>query len=435
VERLLVDAQFAPTAEERFRRYAEAVKLAPGDAYAALLYGDELFHRGPLAGRPLAEAEAMLLRAVTIDPSLAPAWEHLAWARIRLGRRSEARLALDSLQRTAGRPDESRIYLPALLAKAYSLRFEASAPARGEPPFSSLTDLALAARGALAFDMPEAELSLGAALAAAAEPRSPLRPSALVAQGVAQMALGRPVAAFARFDSAAALFVPREEAELQAAEWRVIPAALGQPGVPSAEATEGRRRLATIAAGMPDARAARAVWVLGLDDLVRGDTVGGRAARDRLRALGAAEGPLDVVLAGLEEQSRGRPSAALAMTASALAYDSSGRAPDPFLRATLHLLRGDWLASDGQPDQADRSWLWYENTDVVDWPSAEAQPAEVDWSLGPHAGVRRAELAFRRGDRSGGCALASRTLAFWSSPEPAVEPAADSLRRLVQGCS
>ena len=85
VELKLVDAQFAPSEEQRFALYDEALKLASDDAYAALLYGDELFHRGPLVGRPLEDAVAMLRRALAAEPSLAPAWEHLAWALIRLG--------------------------------------------------------------------------------------------------------------------------------------------------------------------------------------------------------------------------------------------------------------------------------------------------------------------------------------------------------------
>ena len=262
VDVALVEAQFAPGEEERFRRYEQAVRLAPDDAYAALLYGDELFHRGPLTGRPLTDAVAMLRRSAAIDPSLAPAWEHLTWAFIRLGRGKEAKEALDSLARTAGRPEESSIYVPGLLPAAYAFRFEPAAARGGAVPLASLADLALAARGALAFDLPEAELALGRSLAAAVDPRSSYRPSAFVAQGIALVALGRPAAALTRFDSAAALFPSPAEAELQAAEWRVVPAALGVAGIPEAQVSEGRRRLAALAGGPngSGARARRGHW-------------------------------------------------------------------------------------------------------------------------------------------------------------------------------
>ncbi len=50
VDRTLVDAQFAPSGPPRLEAYEAARHIAPDDAYVMLLYGDELFHRGPLAG-------------------------------------------------------------------------------------------------------------------------------------------------------------------------------------------------------------------------------------------------------------------------------------------------------------------------------------------------------------------------------------------------
>ena len=434
VERMLVNAQFAPTSAQRFALYREAVDSAPHDAYAALLYGDELFHRGPLAGLALDTAVAILRRATTDDSSLAPAWEHLAWALIRQGHRPEAEGAVKELVRVSGGPEESLIYLPALLQAAFALRFEAPAGCAVAGMFPSPRDLALAARGALAFDLPECELAFGRALLATGSPRSPERPNGLVAEGVALMALGRPAAAIARFDSATALFVPSDEADLQAGEWRVVPAALGIPGIPEDEVRAGRARLGAIAASPAGPRAARAAWALGLDAFARGDTAAGGTWRAHLQERGAAAGPLGMLLAALAARGAGDPAAALALTVPVLAYDSAGTRTDPFLRAAVHLLRGEWLAAAGDSAGADRAWLWYENTDAIGWPSAEAQPADVDWALGGFAGARRAALALRRGEQTAGCALAARTRRFWSDPEPAVAASADSLRRLARDC-
>jgi hypothetical protein len=77
-DQLLVDAQFVASGKARFELYQQAVQRAPADAYPALYYGDELFHRGPLAGRSRDEAIRMLRRAVELDSSLAPGHEHLA---------------------------------------------------------------------------------------------------------------------------------------------------------------------------------------------------------------------------------------------------------------------------------------------------------------------------------------------------------------------
>lgn len=106
--------------------------------------------------------------------------------------------------------------------------------------------------------------------------------------------------------------------------------------------------------------------------------------------------------------------AALVASEPALAYDSAGHAPDPFHRAAVHLLRGEWLARLDRPSDADRSWLWYENLDVIGWPSAEAQAGEVDWALGTWARARRAGLPV-----PGRCGLARRASELWSRSDPA----------------
>jgi hypothetical protein len=71
---LLIEAQFAPSGAARFAVYDSALAADSLAATAMLLFGDELFHRGPLAGRSLTEAVAMLHRATTANASLAPAW-------------------------------------------------------------------------------------------------------------------------------------------------------------------------------------------------------------------------------------------------------------------------------------------------------------------------------------------------------------------------
>jgi serine/threonine protein kinase/tetratricopeptide (TPR) repeat protein len=434
VDRRLVQAQFAPSGPRRFAWYEEARRAGPGDAYTMLLYGDELFHRGPLAGRPLSEAAAMLDAAAAADPTLAPAWEHLAWSLIRLGRREQAARALDSLGRVVGRPDESEIYLPDFLRIAFMARFDPAAPAAGgESLLRSPAALALAARGALAFDLPDHQLRFGRALATLEGAGASQRASGHTGQGIALVALGRPTEALAQLDSAADLFPDPDEARLQAAEWRIIPRALGVPGFSAEEAARGRALLARTAEQPWSSR--RSAWALALDALARGDTVAAADWQRRSEEREATGGPLALLLAAMTEAVRGDPAAALRLSEPALALDSAGYASDPFFRAALHLLRGEWFAAAGRSPDADRSWLWYENTDVIGWPEAEAQPAEVDWALASHARVRRASLAFAQSRGADGCALVRRLLEVWSRPEPAVLPTADRLRRSASRCS
>jgi tetratricopeptide (TPR) repeat protein len=433
LDRLLVEAQFAASAEERFRLYDTALAVAPHDAYPALFYGDELFHRGPLSGRTIDRAVATLQRAVSLDSSLAPAHEHLAWALIRLGQKDGARRSLDALHRSAGKAEESEIYLPALLELAYSLRFTPDAVPLKSPALQSPSILALAARGALSFDMPELEYALGARLAGLPSAGPALHGSGHIAQGVASMALGRPVAALTHFDSAAALLDDRSEAQIQAAEWRVIPAAIGIPGVPQSEIEKGRRELDRLTAD--SLFGVRAAWALALDALTRNDTSKAAPWLNRVASGAGTGNPLDLMLRAMGEAAAGRFEDALELSRPALAYDSAGGAGDPFFRAALHLERGDWYLAAHQTASADESWLWYENLDVVGWPMTVAQAAEVDWALGNYARWRRGKLAASEGKAADGCRLMAQVVGSWSQAEPSIEPLRAEASRVQRQCS
>jgi hypothetical protein len=245
------------------------------------------------------------------------------------------------------------------------------------------------------------------------------------------MALGRPAEALAAFDSAAALFPDPDEALLQAAEWRVVPAALGYPGVPPEDLSQGREALARRASAPGGTRAA---WALALDAYGRRDP----AELDRWRAVlmrhDSVSGSLDTLAAALAASLAGDAPRALALSAPVLAHDSAGRAFEPFLRAALHLVRGEWFAELGRSADADRSWLWYENTDVVGWPDAEAQAAEVDWALASWARLRRASLAASGGRSAEACARLREALAAWTRPEAPIAALADSLRSVFVPC-
>lgn len=429
VDQLLVDAQFVPSGPSRFELYERARHLAPRDAYPALYYGDELFHRGPLAGRPRVEAIRMLELAVELDSSLAPAHEHLAWALIRSGHQDQARERLASLHRVAGKPEESEIYLPALLSLAFAMRFQQQA---GDPDTSLLQSpsvLGLAARGALSFDMPQVQAELGKRLAKLPSVPSPLHGSGEVAQGVALMALGRPAEAFAHFDAAARLLPQRDEARLQAAEWRVLPAALGLPGVPPGEIERGRQELALLV--KDSALGERAAWALALDALRRADAI---TASGWTRRVDSAT-PLAWSLQAMRQALSSRFESALASSEPALAFDSAGRAGDPFFRSALHLQRGEWQLALKQPRAADAAWLWYENLDAVGWPSTVSQAAEVDWALGTFARWRRGHVADSTGSPDRACGLMREVLTMWAQADRALGPYLAEARNTARACS
>jgi tetratricopeptide (TPR) repeat protein len=433
VDRLLIEAQFAPAGSQRFAVYQEALRRAPRDAYPALFYGDELFHRGPLAGRARDDAIRMLQHAVELDSSLAPAHDHLAWALIRSGRRAEARRSLDALSRVAGSPEESEIYLPALLEIAFAMRFTPDAAAEQQSALGSPAVLALAARGALSFDMPEVQVALGAQLARLAHASPAMHGSGEVSQGVALMATGRPLAALPHFDRAARLLRDRDEARLQAAEWRVVSSAMGLPGIPPGELQRGRSELALLADDSTLGH--RAAWAMALAALRRGDTATAAPWVSRVMAQRDSTDPLVIHLRTMQRALAGQIGDALDLSLPALAYDSAGGAGDPFFRAVLHLQRGEWHAALGQPKAADAAWLWYENLDAVGWPSAVAQACEVDWALGTYARWRRAWLADSTGAHQEACRVMAPVGELWANAEPAYEPLLKEVGDILRRCT
>ena len=426
LDSLLIAAELAPHGPPRYRIYQQALALYQSDPYARLLYGAELMHRGPLAGIPLDSGAAVLEEAVAQDPYLAPAHDQLVWALIRLGRRDDARRALDRLKQVrgsgrggAGR-DEPDLSIAASLEVAYAARFTPESLPPMPPDVER--DVARTARFGLGFDVPELQLALGKNLSGAAGHE---------ARALALMALGRPAAAVAHFDSAASL-LGTPARQLEALEWRVLPVALGAPGPPSADVELGRRGLAAAAAGRGPI-AARAAWASAMDAYARGDSSAGRQWRSRLRALttgDTARERLDVLIAGLELAARGDVDAALARTATLLPFDEWQHLGDPFARAVLHATRAEWLERRNRLDSADRSWLWYENSDFAGWLSDTLQAVEIDWALGAWSRWRRGTLAQRAGSARRSCEHLGRILELWVHAEPSYEPLVAEARRL-----
>jgi serine/threonine protein kinase len=420
VDSLLIEAELAPQGPARYRIYELALRRYPNDPYARLLYGAELTHRGPLAGVPLDSGAAVLEQATAQNPSLAPAHDQLVWALIRLGRRAEARLALDRLEQIRRAPATPDLDIVATLEVAFTARFQPESLPRLIAGMDAVgqRDVARAFRFALGFDVPGTQLELGRRLAAAAEPPA-RRASGHEAQGLALVALGRPAAALAQFDSAAALF-RTPSAGLEALEWRILLPALQVPGVPAAEVERARRALA----GSPGARAA---WALAVEAYARGDVPAARTWRARLReraGRSAVLGRLHTSLLALDLAARGDVEGALALSATLLPFDESEQLGDPFARAVLHIRRAQWLATLGRRDAADREWLWYENSDFEGWLTGEVEAAEIDWALGVWARSRRGAEA--------GCDNLRRVIELWAHAEPAYEPLVTEARRLQE---
>jgi len=156
--------------------------------------GDELFHRGPLAGHARAEAMPPLDKAVRLRHDFGPASEHLAWVAIAEGDSTAAAAALDSLDRRGSSRDRYAAGLRALLRVAFAWRFSsepvAIATTRREVDNNALADLGAGARMLGSFDVPAGQVALGQILAQSSS--RDLRRSGLIAAVLGNMALGRP---------------------------------------------------------------------------------------------------------------------------------------------------------------------------------------------------------------------------------------------------
>jgi hypothetical protein len=433
-DRMLMEALLEPDLAVRLARLDTVIQRHPDDAYARLLQGEELVHRGPLVGRSLDEGLRAMAAAVALDSSLALAHDHLVLGQVRFGRRDEARRALE-LRRRVGRDRQSDLDLLPFLELVYDERFvpwrawvrhRYIAWRKGRRQLQGIEKVARA--GTPWIDMPLTQLRYCDLLLRAARPSPELHATAHQGKGLALFAMGRMEEAYAEIDSAVALF-DSPEAQLQQAEWRLVPYALGYPGI---RTEEWERRLTQM---VDDGDiGGRAAWTLALGHLAAGDTVGASRWSERLEP----GSPLRALVDAGRAASRGDFAAALATTDSVRLAFQVARPPDPFAGAVFHLLRGEWRARSGNPVGADREWLWYEASDVEGWPVGLAQAGEIDGALATFARLKRArallEASRSAADSADACRGLARVRELWSDATPALRPLTDEAAVLARPC-
>jgi len=435
----------------------------PDEAYPTLLYADELYHRGGLWGEPLDSAVALLESAVDKDSSLIPAVEHLTQAQIRLGRELEARRTLEYLDANFGPPEQHEVYYPAIWHQAWLQRFAGEDEAaqgfdqlvRGLGPDGALELLRLGCRWVRYVELPSGQEMLGRNLLGVARRIGSPNDAAdgLLAIALGGLGQGRIAPALASFDSIVAETRSPEvrlQARMQAAEWRVIPYALGLEGFGLAEAEAGSEALAGLWTELTGAQPVlRARAAFGLAILAAWTERAGLAAAwsDSLRALESSLEPGAVsrklrLLEGLSLASAGELDLALESTGSLVTYDSVALGADPFGRATTYWLRAGWQAEVGDTIAALRTLYWHENTDLEEGTAhGLAQAAEVDAAFGVHARAMAVELAGRLagvGPVAGlpRCDLVRTRSAdvrrLWSDPDPDILPVRDRVEAVLE---
>lgn len=442
--RALAEAQLEADVRVRLARF-ESMRPQDSTGEAEFLLLNELFHRGPLVGARLDTTLDRIRSGSGRSTYLARALaDEMLWGNIRLGRRDDARHALENRARIAAetpRGSDSRSRY-ALLKLAYDARFIpwlASLEARfamWQADSAARDALSTQLRVAATFDTPRIQLQFGHALCDEAAPAA-VHVRAHIAQAVALAMLGRPAAAVGHLDSAAALSGD-PELRLQSLEWRLLLPAIGLP-LPAADVQAARRALAAWPADAP--HAVRAQWALAAEAYGRSALAEGDAATRRLDSLMMADTAapsahrLAATVAAMRVAAAGDPAAALALSDSVLGDDSFDPLVDPFARSLLYLARGTWALALGDTAGAERAWGWHENSAFRDWPTGPPQPVEIDAIASVGARLRRAELARARpGDRSG-CGLASRVDELWSDPEPALDALRMRVRALRSRCA
>lgn len=439
-DRRLLDALVEPNLRRRFAMLDSTVAAFPDDAYARLIYGEELWHRGPLVGFDVAEARRMMAAVVVVDSTLAQAYDHIIMYHIRQGESREARKAYDqmghvTLRPSSDDPDRRRFFWLALqerfhpwVARMVHWRLEILHDS------TDMVSLGQVARlGGPWFDIPDAQVALAGILLRHGSSTDSARGSARVGIALGQLAQGQVARGLAQLDSAAE-GLGSTEMRLQQAEWRVIPPALGLAGWSGADAGVWIARLDDLARD-PEV-GARARWALAIARLGAGDTAG--LVYPAAAGPDARPDPLGVLLRAVRVGASGRPDEALAITDSVRAAFEVTQPPDPFAGAVFHLFRGAWQLARGRTQAADREWLWYQASDFEGWPSAYPQAGEVDGVVGVFARWKRGELklaaATGAADTAAGCALVRRAAELWRDADPSLLPARAAARTRAGAC-
>lgn len=436
----LVAAMSQTDLQARFAIFDSLDAQYGGDSDFLLLFGSDLFHRGPLVGRGLDVSLGIFDDAIATSNGItpAPAYDHMVWGLTRLGSRSEARRWL-TLRGRLKAPPEGEADIRAFLQIGYDFRWvewRARLTLWALDTFGDEDDLKHLAdyfRFSATFDVPNGQDAMGRLVAKRLANRH-YRSSGVLAQGLARLTWGQVGAGLALIDSAAALD-PTPEAELQRHQWRLLLPMLGAGRAAPEEEARARRWLTQQAAG--ETASARARWTLALDALRRDDTAAARGLLDGLDALAASDGtagPLALlgramIVGGAD------PRGALALTAPLSGHDSPAPGQDIFARSVLHLSRARWAEAAGDRDAALGEILWYENSDIYRFPEHEAQKAEVDAVASVAARVTRGRLLLEANEPARACPMLDRARELWARADSSLAEARAALDSVhAAGC-
>ena len=164
----------------------------------------------------------------------------------------------------------------------------------------------------------------------------------------------------------------------------------------------------------------RAAWALALDSMEA--TGPGPRPTGTRRVPAAPMSPLAMLVAARAAAREGRPTDALALTEPLLGADPADLLGDPFARSFLYLWRAEWLEAAGRWQEAARTLLWYQNSDITGWAQGPAQAGDVDGVLSAMARLRRGRLLVDHDARIEGCGDLTRVAELWRDADPGYSP-------------
>ena len=429
----LIRAALAPLPErlDTLSQAARARDFVP----ASFQYADELFHRGPLHGRPRSDALEPFRHVVQLRPRFAPGWEHLTWLLLSEGDSLSAKAALDRLLRIPGPSGGFSASLPMLLRLGYHWRFLTPDSARifsrwvlGSPGISELEEAAAGARLLMTADAPRGAVEFGGMLTTAWPHR---RIEGLLGQLFGYAALGRldslraigDLLGHHTVDPGYPLLAYELEALLRAFDpdpaVRISPialrGALDRYLVPRAFAPELRER---------------AGWASGLLAIRSGDTLRARIARE---TLGPGVDALRALLAAADLGERGDAAGALKLLPAMPALETPGESSDPLLDAAVRLLRAEQLGRLKDHAGERSALLWYQHLQTIGRGTGPPQAGEIGWAAGTLARWRLAGQVEWTGTLKERCVAWAAVARNWSSGDPPFRARADSAGRAASG--
>jgi TolB-like protein len=393
-DRLVFDSWVTDTFSVALARSSEVTKRFPDYWPGWMQHADWLFHVGPVYGHDRAAGKAALARAVSLNPSLTPAWEHLYWASLP-DDTATAASALDALTRL-GFSRTSTIEFGYDVGRVY--RFELGLRRSGRIDAarrdSIVVELATTARGRLGggATWPPAQIALSGRVLQA-------RPRREVAR-IHEAVLAEAWASRGAWDSAT-LIAERQSWRRDGGDplhgyrmaalgaWLgALPADLPMRSrAPAAVASESR--------GANQMTRAELAWLDGLVAHAHRDRAALARARERLQATDTVSTELlDRTLGALEAELTGSRDLAARTLAS-----TNWRNPDllvpgygahPFVIAVSRLAAARWLMTEGALDEADHLLRWFEAPFALDG----YRPARR--VLGALAMLERARIATRQ---------------------------------------